>query len=218
MNQPGVYYLLDAPFMQIVALYSNAAENPGFISGPIPGQAQKTWLLATLKMIAAQRKSGTRKALIFATHHPPFTAGGHAPSTDMLADIDSVCQQAGIMPDLFLSGHAHSYQRYTREMTLSGKALQIPYIVAGIGGINDQTVAQRLPDRRRETTPLLKSLKGFGYLLFLRFRLRRSRAQCTRSIRTPRPRSAFGDFYGRSDPQCRLLISAAQETTSHEEL
>jgi hypothetical protein len=44
MNLPGVYYLLDAPFVQIVAMYSNAAENPGFISGQIPGQAQKLWL------------------------------------------------------------------------------------------------------------------------------------------------------------------------------
>jgi Calcineurin-like phosphoesterase len=164
MNQPGVYYLLDAPFMQIVALYSNAAENPGFISGPIPGQAQKTWLLATLKTIAAQRKSGTRKALIFATHHPPFTAGGHAPSTDMLADIDSVCQQAGIMPDLFLSGHAHSYQRYTREISLAGKALQIPYVVAGIGGINDQAVPTATGQQTGDHI-FVKSLKGYGYLL-----------------------------------------------------
>src|SRR5258708_31329906 len=28
MNQPAVYWLLDAPFLHIVALYSNAAENP----------------------------------------------------------------------------------------------------------------------------------------------------------------------------------------------
>lgn len=164
MNQPGVYYLLDAPFMQIVALYSNAAENPGFISGPIPGQAQKTWLLATLKTIAAERKSGTRKALIFATHHPPFTAGGHSPSTEMLADIDSVCQQAGIMPDLFLSGHAHSYQRYTREVSLAGKALQIPYVVAGVGGINDQAVPKATGQKTGDHI-FVKSLKGYGYLL-----------------------------------------------------
>lgn len=164
MNQPGVYYLLDAPFVQIVALYSNAAENPGFISGTIPGQAQKTWLLATLKTIAAQRKSGTRKALIFATHHPPFTAGGHSPSPEMLADIDSVCQQAGIMPDLFLSGHAHSYQRYTREITLSGKALQIPFVVVGTGGISEQAVPKATGQKTGDHI-FVKSLKSYGYLL-----------------------------------------------------
>jgi hypothetical protein len=164
MNQPGVYYLLDAPFLQIVALYSNAAENPGFISGAIPGQAQKTWLLRTLQTIAAQRKAGTRKALVFATHHPPFTAGGHSPSTEMLADIDAVCQQAGIMPDLFLSGHAHSYQRYTRELTLAARALQIPYVVAGTGGINDQAVPTASGQKSGDHT-FVKSFKGYGYVL-----------------------------------------------------
>ncbi len=164
MNQPGVYYLLDAPFLQIVAMYSNAAENPGFISGLIPGDAQKSWLLQTLQTIAAERKTGVRKALVFATHHPPFTAGGHSPSTAMLADIDSVCQQAGIMPDLFLSGHAHSYQRYTRELSLGGRALQIAYVVAGTGGINDQAVPPAAGQKTGDHT-FVKSLKGYGYLL-----------------------------------------------------
>ena len=44
------------------------------------------------------------------------------------------------MPDLFLSAHAHSYQRYTRRVTFNGKALEIPFIVAGMGGINDQAI------------------------------------------------------------------------------
>lgn len=164
MNQPGVYYLLDAPYVQIVALYSNAAENPGFIAGEIPGNAQKTWLLNTLKSIAAARKSGPRKALVIATHHPPFTAGGHSPSTAMLGDIDSVCEQAGIMPDLFLSGHAHSYQRYTRHVQFGGRTIQIPYVVAGTGGINDQAV----PDATGQVTgdhTYVASFKGYGYML-----------------------------------------------------
>ena len=164
MNQPGVYYLLDAPFVQIVALYSNAAENPGFISGTIPGNAQKDWLLKTLQTITAARKAGNRKALIFATHHPPFTAGGHAPSTEMLADIDSICAQVGIMPDLHLSGHAHSYQRYTRVVTMGGKSLQIAYVVAGTGGIGDQVVATATGQTTGDHT-FVSSFKGFGYVL-----------------------------------------------------
>jgi len=163
MNQPAVYWLLDAPYLQIVGLYSNAAENPGFISGTIPGQAQKTWLLATLKTLAQQRKSGPRKALVFATHHPPFSAGGHTGSTQMLADIDGVCQQAGIMPDLYLSGHAHSYQRYTRQPA-SHPGLQIPYIVAGTGGINDQAIVAANGQVSGDHT-FVKSLQGYGYLL-----------------------------------------------------
>jgi hypothetical protein len=164
MNQPGVYWLLNAPFVDIIGLYSNAAENPGFISGAIPGQAQKTWLTRTLQGIQTQRRAGTRKALVVATHHPPFTAGGHSPSTEMLADIDSVCQQAGVMPDLFLSGHAHSYQRYTRELPISGRTVQIPYLVAGTGGISDQAVPQANGQKIGDHT-FEKSMQGFGYLL-----------------------------------------------------
>ncbi len=145
-------------------MYSNSAESPGFISGTIPGQAQKTWLNKTLQGISAQRKAGTRKALVFATHHPPYTAGGHSPSTEMLADIDSVCQRTGVMPDMFLSGHAHSYQRYTREVSVNGRPSQIPYIVAGTGGINDQTVPQATGQKTGDHT-FEKSMKGYGYLL-----------------------------------------------------
>jgi len=36
MTQPGAYWLLDAPFAHIIGLYSNAAENPGFLSGRFP--------------------------------------------------------------------------------------------------------------------------------------------------------------------------------------
>jgi len=164
MDQPGVYWFLDCPFVQIVGMYSNAAENPGFISGQIPGQAQKTWLVGTLKTIAAQRKAGTRKVLVFGTHHPPFTAGGHSPSTEMLADIDDACNQAGVMPDMYLSGHAHSYQRYTRALNFGGKALQIPYIVAGTGGINDQAIVAATGQKTGDHT-FVKSLQGYGYLL-----------------------------------------------------
>jgi len=144
--------------------YSNAAENPGFISGTIPGQAQKTWLAKTLQNIATQRKGGKRKALILATHHPPYTSGGHSPSTEMLAEIDGVCQQTGVMPDMFLSGHAHSYQRYTREVNFGGKAMQIAYLVAGTGGINDQAVPQASGQKTGDHT-FEKSMKGYGYLL-----------------------------------------------------
>ena len=165
MNQPAVYWLLDAPFLQIVGMYSNTAENPGFISGTIPGPAQKTWLLATLKTLVEQRKAGPRKALVFATHHPPFSAGGttHSGSSQMLADIDGVCQQAGIMPDLYLSGHAHSYQYYLREPAAQA-GLQIPYLVAGTGGINDQAIAAATGQKEGDHT-FLKSLQGYGYLL-----------------------------------------------------
>ena len=164
MNQPGVYWYLNAPFVDIVGLYSNTAENPGFISGTIPGPAQKAWLIQTLKTIAAARAAGPRKVLLLATHHPPFSAGGHSGSTDMLADIDSACTTAKIMPDIYLSGHSHTYQRYTRELNFNGKALQIPYVVAGTGGINDLPVTAANGAKTGDHI-FVKSLQGYGYLL-----------------------------------------------------
>ena len=53
MMQPGVYYLLRCPFVDIVALYSNIAEGPGSIIGADGDTKQKDWLAATLMSIAA---------------------------------------------------------------------------------------------------------------------------------------------------------------------
>jgi hypothetical protein len=164
MNQPAVYWLLDAPFVQIVGLYSNAAENPGFISGDIPGDAQAKWLLETLQAVVKSRAGGARKALVIATHHPPFTSGGHSPSTEMLAEIDAACNQAGIMPDLFLSGHAHNYQRYTRYVKQGNRNLEIPYIVAGTGGFSEQK-PQQATKQRIDDHVFEASYEGYGYLL-----------------------------------------------------
>jgi hypothetical protein len=162
MNQPGVYWFLDAPFVQIIGLYSNSAENPGYISGPAIGQKQKQWLVKTLTAVKAARKSAPRKALLFATHHPPYSSGGHSGSTEMLADIDDACKQAGIMPDAFFSGHAHSIQRYTRTVPSNGKNVQIPYIVTGCGGHGDQTVSP--PGKKTGSNPVYEfGYKGWGY-------------------------------------------------------
>jgi hypothetical protein len=160
MTQPGVFYLVNCPFVDIVCLYSNIAEGPGSIIGAKGDQQQKTWLTSTLKAIAKSRTSGPRKGLILAMHHPPFSNGGHSGSPQMLADMDAACKAAGVQPDLVLSGHAHNYQRHTRRV---GKS-QIPFLVAGLGGHNDSSVetatGQVVGDQSFD-----KSFKGFGYLL-----------------------------------------------------
>ena len=162
MNQPGVYWCLDAPFVQIIGLYSNNAENPGYISGTEIGQTQKNWLVKTLKAINAKRAKGTRKALLIVTHHPPYSSGGHSGSSEMLADIDDACQQAKIMPDAFLSGHAHSLQRYTRSVVFGGKTLKIPYLVTGCGGHGGQFVPAVKP--QPNANPVFEfSYQGWGY-------------------------------------------------------
>ena len=164
MTEPGVYWLLDMPFVQVIGLYSNVADGPGFLIGKDNDSQQTNWLAKTLVDLAAQRKPGARKALIVAVHHPPYSNGGHSGSPEVLSALDQACNQAGIMPDAVLSGHAHNYQRHTRRLTFKGKAMQIPFIVAGCGGHNDLPVAaahgQVIGDRTYD-----KALRGYGYLM-----------------------------------------------------
>jgi hypothetical protein len=160
MTQPGVYWRLEAPFVRIIGLYSNCLENPGFLEGDGgKDSSQLDWLKSTLQSVARAKDN---KALIIATHHPPYSAAGHAGSTDMSRSIDTICDSVGVHPDAFLSGHAHNYQRYTRR--IGGK--QVPYIVVGTGGI----APQKLPDATGEPandsheTTYDAGLAAYGYL------------------------------------------------------
>jgi hypothetical protein len=139
--QPGVYYTLQAPFVRILALYSNCLEDPGVISSqngqfPYLTDTQLNFLAAALARVKEEKYEG---ALLIAVHHPPYVAvtttntdnsGRHGTSPKMLAEIDQLCNKAGVWPHAFLSGHAHNYQRFTRTQ---GKR-QTPFIVAGNGG------------------------------------------------------------------------------------
>jgi 3',5'-cyclic AMP phosphodiesterase CpdA len=163
MTQPGPYWLLDAPFVRIIGLYSNRIENPGFLQGKTengnPDLSQIEWLTDTLKDI---KQSGQQKALIVATHHPPYSYGHHGGSRTMRADLDTAFAAAGLWPDLFLSGHSHNYQRFTRRK--GGR--QIPYIVAGTGGMAPQPVpaATGQPVEGTNDATYDVSLKAYGYL------------------------------------------------------
>jgi hypothetical protein len=132
MIQPGVYYTLEAPFVRILALYSNRLEDPGIISSqgktyPDMPNVQLDFLKAALQRIAKEKFAG---ALIIAVHHPPYAFGKHGGSPIMLQEIDAICKSTGVWPHAVLSGHAHSYQRYTRTL---GK-MEIPYVISGNGG------------------------------------------------------------------------------------
>ena len=132
MIQPGVYYTFEAPFVRILALYSNRLEDPGVISSqgetyPELSNVQLDFLKAALQRIASEKFAG---AVIFAVHHPPFTTGAHGGSPLMLKEMDAICKATGVWPHAMLSGHAHSYQRYTRATG----GMEIPYVIAGNGG------------------------------------------------------------------------------------
>jgi hypothetical protein len=136
MTQPGVYFTLNAPCVSIIGLYSNVLEGPGVISsegGRYPlGDQQLEFLTAELKRLKPEREANPpQRAVVLAVHHPTLTVDAkHGGSRGLEEDLDKACTQAGLYPDLVLSGHAHLYQRFNRSV---GGA-DLPYIVAGCGG------------------------------------------------------------------------------------
>lgn len=163
ISQPGVYWYLNAPLIDIIGLYSNVGEGPGFISGPSIGQAQKNWLVKTLTAIGKAQKAGNRKAFIIAVHHPPYSEGGHSASSVMTADIDDACKKSGVFPDAVLAAHAHNYQRFTRYVAVNGKTWQTPYFVVGTGGRGIIHV-RPANGQRQGNVSFDASLQGYGYL------------------------------------------------------
>lgn len=165
MTQPGVYFALDAPFVRILGLFSNALEDPGVISSesgtaglaakgkgkgkrtgtakwPAVPDYQLDFLTQQLQQIKSSNYQG---ALIITVHHPPFTyspqksgsgGGKHYGSPVMLSEIDAICKQTGVYPHAVISGHAHNYQRYTRNLTFNGKRYSVPFIICGDSGHN----------------------------------------------------------------------------------
>ena len=154
MTQPGVYFTLEAPFVRIIGLFSNALEDPGVISSegkkwPAVPNVQLDFLTAQLERVKTDNYQG---ALLLATHHPAFSyqppAGGsgsggqHSGNSSMLRDIDTICKAQGVYPHAFLSGHAHNYQRYTRSVNFGGKSFDVPFVVCGDGGHNANPLVQ----------------------------------------------------------------------------
>jgi len=148
MTQPGVYFALDAPFVRIIGLFSNALEDPGVISSEkgkwasVPN-SQLDYLRKQLARIKSENYSG---AVLLAMHHPPFSyepppksggaGGNHGGSPNMLRQIDAICKAEGVYPHAVLSGHAHNYQRFTRTIRFNDKDLTVPFIICGDGGHN----------------------------------------------------------------------------------
>jgi hypothetical protein len=131
MMQPGVYFALDAPFVTIIGLFSNVLEDPGVISSQGESNSVVTDVQLDFLVQQLKRVKNNGNAVIVALHHPPYTAGqNHSASPAMLKDLDNCCNKAGFWPHVFLSGHAHNYQRYTRTV---GK-FDVPYLVIGNSG------------------------------------------------------------------------------------
>ena len=166
MTQPGVYFALDAPYVRILGLFSNALEDPGVISSettkgkakwPTVPDYQLDFLTAQLQQI---KSTNYRGAVILAVHHPPFTyspqvgasgGGRHYGSPIMLSEIDAICKQAGVYPHAVISGHAHNYQRYTRKLKFAGATYSVPFVICGDSGHNvspltNATFGKKVPE------------------------------------------------------------------------
>lgn len=164
VSQPGPYWYLDAPFVDIIGLYSNVGEGPGFINVATEGGVKQTdWMTKTLTAIRKNRDTGNRKALVIAVHHPPFSQGGHSSSVQMLSDIDACCNKSNIMPDAVLAAHSHNYQRFTRYISFGGKKMEIPFYVAGFGGRGTVPVP-RANGKKTGDHSFDASMVGYGYL------------------------------------------------------
>ena len=152
MTQPGVYFTLEAPFVRVIGLFSNALEDPGLISSEqgkweVVPDFQLAFLEAQLKKIASDKFAG---AVVIAVHHPPFSyaaaagssGGKHQGNSVMLGQIDEICKAQQVYPHAFLSGHAHNYQRYTRKIEFNGNSIAVPFVVCGNGGHNVNPLVQ----------------------------------------------------------------------------
>ena len=173
MNQPGVYFTLQAPFVTIIGLYSNIVDKgPGIISSennPLYKKTitddQKNFLISELQRLAPIRRNN-QTAVILAVHHPPFT-GNDASTNSLGLDLDDAFKKGGLWPDLVLSGHEHLYERFARSVN----GIKLPYIVTGVGGYNlspygipsDPNV--KVPPSLAGKDPSLQAyIKAFGYL------------------------------------------------------
>jgi hypothetical protein len=166
MNQPGVYFTLDAPFVSIVGLYTNVLDGPGVLSSqkghyPTVGDEQLGFLKDELKRLKPERDAGDR-AVIVACHHPPRSVGEHPGSEGLAEDLDEAFKESGLWPDAVLSGHAHLYQRFTRKV--DGR--EIPYVVAGAGGFSETPPRTHVPKGTTEGqyTLVVDPIVHFGFL------------------------------------------------------
>jgi hypothetical protein len=119
MTQPNVYWTLEAPFVTIIGLYTNVPD------GGLFDDNQIAWLESELA------EAPKDKALLLAMHNPVYSADGyHHGSLYLTRVLDGVIERTGRIPDAFLTGHVHNYQRFTRTW----KDREIPYLVVGTGG------------------------------------------------------------------------------------
>jgi hypothetical protein len=164
MNLPGTYWMLRCPFADIIGLNTNAGETEGNLGGPVDGTHQETWLRAALKSLAHERKNHPAKWLIIGTHHPAYSLCEKGGSRELLAATDRLFNEAGIWPDLWLSGHAHLYQHLQRKHRFAdGTKKTTHHFVAGTGGRGLDKMNAK-PGAKQGEAKLKAVHQTYGYL------------------------------------------------------
>ncbi len=172
MDQPGVYFTLDAPFVSIIGLYTNVLEGPGIISpnklqnaeaAARIGTGQLEFLKRELARLKPEREAKER-AVIIACHHPPASIDDtHGGSAYLTTDLDHAFEATGLWPDAVISGHAHLYERWHR---VTG-GHDIPYLIAGSGGYGlGHPKKVKLPVKWAGFELRKKPIVDYGYLQF----------------------------------------------------
>ncbi|WP_442591567.1 metallophosphoesterase family protein [Pedobacter sp. AW31-3R] len=124
--QPHIYWTLQVPMANIIGLHSNV---PKF--GVIT-EEQKNWFIEELRHAALEK---AEKAIIVCIHHAPYSADvNHGSSLAMIGFMDDCFKEAGVRPDLVLSGHVHNYQRFSKTYE---DGSTVPFIVCGGGGFDE---------------------------------------------------------------------------------
>jgi Calcineurin-like phosphoesterase len=121
--QPNVYWTLTHDWLWIVGLYTNVPE------GGQLALDQLSWLIGEL------RAAPPDATLILAMHQPVYSVDVvHGSNLELGELLEECFARAGRVPDAVFTGHAHNYQRFSRE--LHGR--RIPYLVAGSGGFRER--------------------------------------------------------------------------------
>jgi len=134
LDLPNVYWTFTTPMATIIGLFSNVGETEGEIH-----QDQIDWFQGELKA------ADPSLALIVTVHHPPFSGDvEHTGSSVVDQALMSAFQATKRYPDLILSGHVHSYQRFTNVVQGPKGPLEIPYVVTGAGGYTNLGKLQKV--------------------------------------------------------------------------
>ena len=142
MTQPYVYWTLEAPFVNIIGLYSN-------VEGSLDARGRNEQQQFLLTQLSSAPKD---KKVIVTVHHPSFSLDiPHGGAPDILNALDRAFSKSGRYADAVLSGHVHNYQRFSRNV--NGRA--VPYVVAGAGGYANDT--KSLHKLQKEIQALPKS-------------------------------------------------------------